>query len=188
MSKVIAFLLLSTYFQSAQLSGSIPSNDPTLAQAVEVVHKTGLRDIMTYPKQSFKVTWNGMRLGTFLSLGARTEGSSYQCLHTFIPTDASSAPSSIVTAGAGKLGAEICDHPRAVGILPSSPDQIRIGILYENSDYLDSNKNSGMESPSVSAAVVIDPRTRRMALDTKATEVLQKAGPASLSAMRALFK
>ena len=187
MSKLAFVLLLGAYFQSALLGGPILANDPALVQAAEAARNAGLRDIMTYPRQSFVVTWNGAKLGTFLSLGARSAGSSYQCLHSFISADGSTAPSSVITAGAGKLGTDICDHPRAVGILPSPPDQIRIGILYANSDYLDGNKTSGADAPSVSAALIIDPKTRKMVLDEKATETLQRAGPSSLQTMRNLF-
>ncbi|ADW67912.1 hypothetical protein [Granulicella tundricola] len=187
MSKLFLLLLLSVSPQSAQLSGPIALNDPTLVQAAKEARKAGWHDVMTYPKQSFVVSWNGARLGTFLSLGARSAGASYQCLHSFVPDDGSVASSTVVTAGAGKLGTDICDHPSAVGILPSPPDQIRVGILYANSDYSGGNKDAGADAPSVSAAVVIDPGTRRMTLDVRATEILQRAGPSSLQAMRGLF-
>jgi hypothetical protein len=180
-------MLLGASPQSGQLGAAVAGNNPVLVEAANAAHKAGLRDVTTYPKQSFAVSWNGVRLGMFLSLGARSAGSSYECLQSFVPADESVAPSSFVVAGAGKLGAEICDYPRAVGVLPSPPDRIRIGILYANSFYLNGDKTSGADAPPIAAAVVIDPTIRTMVLDKRATEILGKAAPLSLQAMRALF-
>lgn len=187
MRELVFLLLLGASPQPAQLGAAVPANDPALVDAARTARRAGLRDVMTYPKHSFPVIWNGTRLGAFLSLGARSAGSSYQCLQSFVPADRAVAPSTFAVAGAGKLGAEICDSPRAVGILPSPPDQIRIGILYANSFYLNVDKTSGADAPPIAAAVAVDPKTRTMALDTPATEILGKAGPLSLPAMRALF-
>ena len=111
MSKLFLLLVLADFPQSGRLGPAVAENNPGLIEAANAARKAGLRDVLTYPKQSFPVSWKGVRLGTFLSLGGRSAGSSYQCLQSFVPADEAVAPSSLVVAGAGRLGAEICDHP-----------------------------------------------------------------------------
>lgn len=189
MSKLflLLFVSISAHSQSAQLAGPISPNEPALVQAANAALKAGFHGVTTNAKQSFTVRVDGIVLGTFLSLGGRSSGDSYQCLQSFIPASANANPSLVVTAGADKLGASICDYPRAVGILRSAPNQIRVGILYANSVYLEGDVNAGTEAPPVSVAVAIDPKTCIMTLDTSSTAILQRAAPSSLQAMRKLF-